>query len=84
MSSLFPTERAGAFPGALSGKREAGMSVKPSLQWALEALQRLSMQGHTGTVTVRLVNGGVQGITVNQELQPQHSEGMTTAPTRTR
>lgn len=60
------------------------MTIKPSLQWALETLHRLSTQGHTGTVAIRLVNGGVQGMTVNQELQPKHSEGNATAPTHPR
>lgn len=60
------------------------MSLKPSLQWALETLHRLSAQDHTGTVTIRLVNGGVQGITLHQELQPKQSEGIATATTHKR
>jgi len=48
--------------------------TKPTLQWAEQTLRNLSEQGYTGTVTIRFAQGGVQGITVNQELQPrQHA-----------
>ncbi len=47
---------------------------KPTLQWAEQMLRNLSEQGYTGTVTIRFAQGGVQGMTVNQELQPrQHA-----------
>jgi hypothetical protein len=50
------------------------MDVKPSLQWALDTLQKLSKQCHTGMVSIRLVNGGVQGMSVNEELSPQRAD----------
>ena len=47
---------------------------RPTLQWAEQTLKTLSEQGYTGTVTIGFEQGGVQGITVNQELQPrQHA-----------
>lgn len=45
--------------------------VKPTLQWAEQMLRNLSEQGYTGTVTIRFAQGGVQSMTVNQELQPR-------------
>ena len=45
--------------------------VKPTLQWAETTLRALSDQGYTGTVIIRFAQGGVQGIAVNQELQPR-------------
>ena len=45
--------------------------IKPTLQWAEQTLRNLSEQNFTGTVTIRLSQGGVQGITVNQELNPR-------------
>ena len=44
---------------------------KPTLQWAEQTLRNLSEQGYTGRVTIRFAQGGVQGITVNQELLPR-------------
>lgn len=49
----------------------AQKGVKPTLQWAEETLRRLSQESYTGTVTIRFAQGGVQGMTVNQELQPR-------------
>lgn len=47
---------------------------KPTLQWAEQTLQKLSDESYTGTVTIRFAQGGVQSMTVNQELQPrQHA-----------
>lgn len=54
--------------------------IKPTLQWAEQTLRDLSRQGHTGTVTIRLSQGGVQSMVVNQELQPQQQ--ITTVETR--
>jgi len=44
---------------------------KPTVQWAEQTLRTLSEQGYTGTVIVRFSQGGIQGISVNQELQPR-------------
>ena len=46
---------------------------KPTLQWAEQTLQTLSKQGYTGIVTIRFAQGGVQSMSVNQELQPRQS-----------
>lgn len=54
--------------------------VKPTLQWAEQTLRSLSEQGYTGTVTVRFAQGGVQSMSVNQELQPR--QPMTTVELR--
>ncbi len=54
--------------------------IKPTLQWAEQTLRHLSEQGYTGTVTIRLAQGGVQSMVVNQELQPRQQ--MTTVETR--
>ena len=43
-------------------------AIKPTLEWAEQTLRNLWEQGFTGTATIRLSQGGVQGITVNQEL----------------
>jgi hypothetical protein len=51
-----------------------GREVKPSLQWALDTLRSLSQEEQTATVTIRLVNGGVQGMSVNQDLTPQRAQ----------
>lgn len=40
---------------------------KLTLQWVEQTLQSLSEQGYTGTVVIRLSQGG-QGTTVNQKL----------------
>jgi hypothetical protein len=45
--------------------------TKPTLQWAEQTLRSLSEQGYTGTVTIRFAQGGVQGMSVNQELNPR-------------
>ena len=45
--------------------------AKPTLQWAEQTLRNLSEQGYTGTVTIRFAQGGVQGMSVNQELNPR-------------
>jgi len=52
---------------------ERPLEIKPTLKWAEQTLRQLSEQGYTGTVTIRLAQGGVQGIVVNQELQPRQS-----------
>ena len=44
---------------------------KASLHWAEQTLRGLSEQGFTGSMTVRLSQGGIQGIVVNQELNPR-------------
>ncbi|SLM46474.1 protein of unknown function [Nitrospira japonica] len=44
--------------------------VKPTMQWAEQTLRKLSEHGYTGTVTIRFTQGGVQGMSVNQELNP--------------
>lgn len=54
--------------------------VKLTLQWAEQTLRSLSEQGYTGTVTVRFAQGGVQSMSVNQELQPR--QPMTTVELR--
>lgn len=48
--------------------------AKPTLQWAEQTLRNLSKQGHTGTVTIRFTQGGVQGLSVNQELSPRQPD----------
>ncbi len=56
---------------------------KPTLQWAEQTLRNLSEQGYTGTVTIRFAQGGVQSMTVNQELQPrQHATVVQARPLR--
>jgi len=45
--------------------------VKPTLQWAEQTLRMLSEQRYTGTVTIRFSQGGVQSMSVNQELNPR-------------
>lgn len=45
--------------------------IKPTLQWAEQTLRQLSDEGYTGTVTIRLAQGGVQGMEVKQELHPR-------------
>jgi len=44
---------------------------KPTMQWAEQTLRDLSEKGYTGTVTIRFAQGGVQGMSVNQELSPR-------------
>ena len=45
--------------------------IKPTLQWAERTLRYLSEQNHTGTITIRFAQGGVQSMVVNQELHPR-------------
>lgn len=45
--------------------------VKPTVQWAEERLRRLSEQAFTGTVTLRFAQGGVQSMSLSQELHPK-------------
>lgn len=54
--------------------------IKPTLQWAEQTLHSLSEQGYTGTLTIRFSQGGIQSMTVNQELQPR--QHVTTIETR--
>lgn len=58
---------------------------RPTLQWAEQTLKALSEQGYTGTVIIRFSQGGVQGISVNQELQPrQHATIVDARPVKER
>ncbi len=63
---------AAAWDGA--ARREWGVAmpeVKQTWQWAEQTMRTLSEQGFTGTVTIRLAQGGVQSLSVSQELHPK-------------
>jgi len=49
----------------------AMVEIKPTLQWAEQTLRTLSKEAYTGTLTIRFSQGGVQGMSIQQELQPR-------------
>ncbi|MDH5194994.1 MAG: hypothetical protein OEW32_15010 [Nitrospira sp.] len=53
--------------------------VKSTVQWVEQVLRSLSGQKLTGTVTIRFSQGGIQGIAVNQELNPPQQQSVLAA-----